>query len=402
MKILVINAGSSSLKYQLYDMTDESVLAKGLVERIGLDSSILTHKPTGKEEVTEVSDILEHTTAMRKVLDKLVDKTHGVLDSIDEIDAVGHRVVHGGEAFKSSALITGEVKAEIRRLFDLAPLHNPPSMMGITAAEANLPNVPHTVVFDTAFHQTMPEKAYLYAIPKVLYKKHKVRRYGFHGTSHAYVSKTAAEFLNRPIEDLKIITCHIGNGASLTAVKDGISVDTSMGMTPLEGLIMGTRSGDLDPAIVPYVMNKEELTINEVNSMLNKHSGLLAISGSSSDMRDITDGWEAGKPNETLAFEMYEYRLRKYIGAYAAAMNGVDVIVFTAGVGENSAIVRDKVCENLTYLGVEIDKELNKVRSGDPRRISTPNSKVEVLVVPTNEELMIARDTLRIVQESKG
>ncbi|CAM4293353.1 acetate kinase [Paenibacillus macerans] len=402
MKILVINAGSSSLKYQLYDMTDESVLAKGLVERIGMDSSILTHKPTGKEEVTEVSDILEHTTAMRKVLEKLVDKTHGVLNSIDEIDAVGHRVVHGGEAFKSSALITGEVKSEIRRLFDLAPLHNPPSMMGISAAEANLPNVPHTVVFDTAFHQTMPEKAYLYAIPKVLYKKHKVRRYGFHGTSHAYVSKTAAEFLQRPIEDLKIITCHIGNGASLTAVKDGISVDTSMGMTPLEGLIMGTRSGDLDPAIVPYVMNKEELTMNEVNSMLNKHSGLLAISGSSSDMRDITDGWEAGKPNETLAFEMYEYRLRKYIGAYAAAMNGVDVIVFTAGVGENSAIVREAVCQNLTYLGVEIDKELNKVRSGDPRRISTPNSKVEVLVVPTNEELMIARDTLRIVQESKG
>lgn len=402
MKILVINAGSSSLKYQLYDMADESVLAKGLVERIGMDSSILTHKPTGKEEVTEVSDILEHTTAMRKVLDKLMDKTHGVLDSIDEIDAVGHRVVHGGEAFKSSALITGEVKSEIRRLFDLAPLHNPPSMMGITAAEANLPNVPHTVVFDTAFHQTMPEKAYLYAIPKVLYKKHKVRRYGFHGTSHAYVSKTAAEFLNRPIEDLKIITCHIGNGASLTAVKDGVSFDTSMGMTPLEGLIMGTRSGDLDPAIVPYVMNKEELTINEVNSMLNKHSGLLAISGSSSDMRDITDGWEAGKPNETLAFEMYEYRLRKYIGAYAAAMDGVDVIVFTAGVGENSAIVREAVCHNLTYLGVEIDKELNKVRSGDPRRISTANSKVEVLVVPTNEELMIARDTLRIVQESKG
>ncbi|WP_334077131.1 acetate kinase [Paenibacillus sanfengchensis] len=401
MKILVINAGSSSLKYQLYDMTDESVMAKGLVERIGMDSSILTHKPTGKEEVTEVSDILEHTTAIRKVLDKLTDKVHGVLESIDEIDAVGHRVVHGGEAFKSSALITGEVKSEIRRLFDLAPLHNPASMMGISAAEANLPNVPHTVVFDTAFHQTMPEKAYLYAIPKVLYKKHKVRRYGFHGTSHAYVSKAAAEFLNRPIEDLKIITCHIGNGASLTAVMGGISVDTSMGMTPLEGLIMGTRSGDLDPAVVPFVMNKEELTINEVNSMLNKHSGLLAISGASSDMRDITDGMAEGEPNATLAFEMYEYRLRKYIGSYAAAMNGVDVIIFTAGVGENSAIVREKVCENLTYLGVEIDKELNQVRSGDPRRISTPNSKVEVLVVPTNEELVIARDTLRIVNEMK-
>lgn len=401
MKVLVINAGSSSLKYQLYDMTDESVLAKGLVERIGMDSSILTHKPTGKEEVTEVSDILEHTTAIRKVLEKLTHKEHGVLQTIDEIEAVGHRVVHGGEAFKGSALITGEVKSEIRRLFDLAPLHNPACMMGIQAAESNLPNVPQTVVFDTAFHQTMPEKAYLYAIPKVLYKKHKVRRYGFHGTSHEYVSQTAAAFLGQRIEDLKIITCHIGNGASLTAVKDGISIDTSMGLTPLEGLIMGTRSGDLDPAVVPFVMNKEELTINEVNSMLNKHSGLLAISGSSSDMRDITDGMEAGEPNATLAFEMYEYRLRKYIGSYAAAMNGVDVIVFTAGVGENSAIVREKVCENLTYLGVEIDPELNKIRSGDPRRISTPNSKVEVLVVPTNEELVIARDTHRIVQEGQ-
>ncbi|AZK47213.1 acetate/propionate family kinase [Paenibacillus lentus] len=401
MKVLVINAGSSSLKYQLYDMTDESVLAKGLVERIGMDSSILTHKPTGKEEVTEVSDILEHTTAIRKVLEKLTHKEHGVLQAIDEIEAVGHRVVHGGEAFKGSALITGEVKSEIRRLFDLAPLHNPACMMGIQAAEANLPNVPQTVVFDTAFHQTMPEKAYLYAIPKVLYKKHRVRRYGFHGTSHEYVSHTAAEFLGQKIEDLKIITCHIGNGASLTAVKDGVSVDTSMGMTPLEGLIMGTRSGDLDPAVVPFVMNKEELTINEVNSMLNKHSGLLAISGSSSDMRDITDGMEADEPNATLAFEMYEYRLRKYIGSYAAAMNGVDVIVFTAGVGENSAIVREKVCENLTYLGVEIDLELNKIRSGDPRRISTPNSKVEVLVIPTNEELVIARDTHRIVKEGQ-
>jgi acetate kinase len=401
VKLLVINAGSSSLKYQLYDMTDESVLAKGLVERIGMDSSILTHKPTGKEEVTEVSEILEHTTAIRKVLDKLTDAEHGVLASVDEIQAVGHRVVHGGEAFKGSALVTPEVKAEIRRLFDLAPLHNPPAIMGINASETNMPGVPNVVAFDTAFHQTMEEKVYLYPIPKVLYKKHRVRRYGAHGTSHQYVSRMAAEYLNRPIEDLKIITCHIGNGASLTAVKGGVSVDTSMGLTPLEGLMMGTRSGDLDPTVVTFVMNKEELSISEVNSMLNKHSGLLAISGSSSDMRDITDGWEAGEPNETLAFEMYEYRLRKYIGAYAAAMNGVDVIVFTAGVGENSAIVREKTCENLSYLGVELDKELNKIRSGDPRRISTPNSKVEVLVIPTNEELMIARDTLQIVQESK-
>ncbi|MCM3040102.1 acetate kinase [Paenibacillus motobuensis] len=400
MKLLVINAGSSSLKYQLYDMTDESVLAKGLVERIGMDSSILNHKPTGKEEVTEVSEILEHTTAIRKVLDKLTDKEHGVLNSVEEIQAVGHRVVHGGEAFKGSALVTGDVKSEIRRLFDLAPLHNPPAILGINAAEKNMPGVPQVVAFDTAFHQTMDEKVYLYPIPKVLYKKHRVRRYGAHGTSHDYVSKVAAEYLNRPLEDLKIITCHIGNGASLTAVKDGKSMDTSMGLTPLEGLMMGTRSGDLDPAVVTFVMNKEELSISEVNSMLNKHSGLLAISGSSSDMRDITDGMAEGEPNSTLAFEMYEYRLRKYIGSYAAAMNGVDVIVFTAGVGENSVVVREKVCENLTYLGVEIDPELNKVRSGDPRRISTPNSKVEVLVIPTNEELMIARDTYRIVQEN--
>ncbi|MEK5644029.1 acetate kinase [Paenibacillus rhizosphaerae] len=398
MKILVINAGSSSLKYQLYDMTDESVLAKGLVERIGMDSSIVTHKPTGRPDVTEVSEILEHTTAIRKVLALLTDKENGVIESVDEIQAVGHRVVHGGEFFKESALVDAEAKSKIRQLFDLAPLHNPASMLGIKATEANMPGVPQVVVFDTAFHQTMPETAYLYAIPRVLYNKYKVRRYGMHGTSHDFVSKAAADFLGRPLEDLKIITCHIGNGASLTAVDGGKSVDTSMGMTPLEGLMMGTRSGDLDPAIVPYVMNKEELTVNEVNSMLNKHSGLLAISGISSDMREITEGMEKGDAHSKLAFDMYEYRLRKYIGSYAAALNGVDVIVFTAGVGENSVVLRKKVCENLTYLGVELDEELNAVRSGEPRRISSRNSKVEVLVVPTNEELVIARDTNRIVQ----
>jgi acetate kinase len=398
VKILVINAGSSSLKYQLYDMTDESVLAKGLVERIGMDSSIVTHKPTGRPDVTEVSEILEHTTAIRKVLSLLTDKENGVIESVDEIQAVGHRVVHGGEFFKESALVDAEAKSKIRQLFDLAPLHNPASMLGIKATEANMPGVPQVVVFDTAFHQTMPETAYLYAIPRVLYNKYKVRRYGMHGTSHDFVSKAAADFLGRPLEDLKIITCHIGNGASLTAVDGGKSVDTSMGMTPLEGLMMGTRSGDLDPAIVPYVMNKEELTVNEVNSMLNKHSGLLAISGISSDMREITEGMEKGDAHSKLAFDMYEYRLRKYIGSYAAALNGVDVIVFTAGVGENSVVLRKKVCENLTYLGVELDEELNAVRSGEPRRISSKNSKVEVLVVPTNEELVIARDTNRIVQ----
>lgn len=401
MKVLVINAGSSSLKYQLYDMTDESVLAAGRVERIGMDSSILVHEPHNGEEISEVSEILEHTTAVRRVLDKLTDAEVGVIKSIDEIDAVGHRVVQGGDLFKQSTIVDSEVKAGIRSLFDLAPLHNPAHMMGIKAVDTNMPNVPQVVVFDTAFHSTMPEKAYMYAIPKVLYKKHKVRRYGFHGTSHDYVSKVAAEVVERPLEDLKIITCHIGNGASLTAVEGGISVDTSMGMTPLEGLMMGTRSGDLDPAIVPYVMMKEDLTVNEVNSMLNKHSGLLAISGISSDMREITDGMEQGEPNATLAFDMYVYRLRKYIGSYAAAMDGVDVIVFTAGVGENSSIIRQATCEKLTFLGVEIDPELNKIRSKQPRRISTPNSKVEVLVIPTNEELMIARDTYRLVTEAK-
>lgn len=401
MKVLVINAGSSSLKYQLYDMTNESVLAAGRVERIGMDSSILVHEPHHTDEVKEVSEILEHTTAVRKVLDKLVDAEVGVLKSISEIDAVGHRVVQGGDLFNQSVIVDTEVKAGIRSLFDLAPLHNPAHMMGIRAVEMNMPNVPQVAVFDTAFHSTMPEKAFMYAIPKVLYKKHKVRRYGFHGTSHDYVSKQAAEVVGRPVEDLKIITCHIGNGASLTAVDGGISVDTSMGMTPLEGLMMGTRSGDLDPAIVPYVMMKEDLTVNEVNSMLNKHSGLQAISGVSSDMREITEGMEQGEPNSTLAFEMYVYRLRKYIGSYAAAMDGVDIIVFTAGVGENSAVIRQHTCEKLTFLGVDIDPELNKIRSKHPRRISTPNSKVEVLVVPTNEELMIARDTYRLVTEGK-
>jgi len=399
MKILVINAGSSSLKYQLYDMQDESVLAAGRVERIGMDSSILIHEPHHTDEITEVSEILDHTIAIRKVLDKLTDAKVGVVKTINEIEAVGHRVVHGGESFSNSVLVDSEVKTEIRRLFDLAPLHNPAHMMGIKAVETNLPDVPQAVVFDTAFHQTMPKKAYMYAIPKVLYKKHKVRRYGFHGTSHNYVSQRAAEVVGRPLEDLKIITCHIGNGGSLTAVEGGKSIDTSMGMTPLEGLMMGTRSGDLDPAVVPFTMMKEDLTVNEVNSMLNKHSGLLAISGLSSDMREITDAMAEGEPNATLAFEMYVYRLRKYIGSYAAAMDGVDVIVFTAGVGENSIVIREATCEKLTFLGVEIDPELNKIRSKEPRLISTPNSKVQVLVVPTNEELMIARDTYRLVQD---
>lgn len=397
MKILVINAGSSSLKYQLYHMENEAVLAKGNVERIGFESAIVSHEPANKPEVKVVNEILDHTQAIRRVLDLLTDKEHGVLQSIQEIQAVGHRVVHGGEAFSESVLVTPEVVNEIKSLFDLAPLHNPAHMMGISAVEHNLPGIPQAVVFDTAFHQTMPSMAYMYPIPPVLYKRHKIRRYGFHGTSHEYVSGKAAEIVGKPLEELKLITCHIGNGASITAIMDGKSYDTSMGMTPLEGLMMGTRSGDIDPAIVPFAMSKESLTLNEVNSMLNKHSGLLAISGLSSDMREIMQAMEEGDDKAKLAFDMYEYRIRKYIGSYAAAMNGVDVIVFTAGVGENAAPLRRQVCHHLTYLGVQLDEEKNKERSSEGRIISTPESKVQVLVVPTNEELVIARDTHRLV-----
>lgn len=402
MKILVINAGSSSLKYQLYSMVDESVLASGRVERIGMDSSIVTHEPAGKPETRQVSEILDHVTAVKRVLEMLVHPEHGVLNDIADIDAVGHRIVHGGETFKESVLVNQEVKLEIRRLFDLAPLHNPAHMMGISAVEANMPDVPQVVVFDTAFHQTMPRTSYLYPIPTVLYSRHKVRRYGFHGTSHKYVSGQAAAFLGEPIDSMKIVSCHIGNGASCTAILNGKSYDTSMGMTPLEGLMMGTRSGDLDPAIVPYVMNKEELTLNEVNSMLNKHSGMLAVSGLSSDMREVEQAMEEGDAKAKLAFDMYVYRLRKYIGAYTAAMNGIDVLLFTAGVGENSSALRKAVCEGLTFLGIELDEERNAARSKETRLISTDASKVKVLVVPTNEELLIARDTYELVKRKRN
>lgn len=397
MKILVVNAGSSSLKYQLYDMTDESVLAKGRVERIGMDTAILVHEPTDKPELKEVSEILDHNVAIKKVVDCLLHPEHGVISTISEIEAVGHRVVQGGDLYSESVLVTTEVKNGIKNLFDLAPLHNPPHIMGINACELNMPGVPMVAVFDTAFHSTMPEKVYMYPLPLRLYKKHKVRRYGFHGTSHYYVSQVAAEMLKKPIEETKIITCHIGNGGSVTAVVGGKSYDTSMGMTPLEGLMMGTRSGDIDPAIVPFVMGKENLSLNEVNFMLNKHSGLQAISGGSSDMREIIDGRDKGDKNCTLAYEMYEYRIRKQIGAYVAAMNGVDAIVFTAGVGENSSPLRLDILTNLSWMGVDVDPELNKIRSGDSRVISKEGSKVKVMVIPTNEELVIARDTHKIV-----
>ncbi|HTG69842.1 MAG TPA: acetate kinase [Candidatus Udaeobacter sp.] len=401
MKVLVINAGSSSLKYQLYDMRDESVLASGRVERIGMDSSIVTHEPVDKPEVRNVSEILDHVTAVKRVVDMLTHPEYGAISHLNEIEAVGHRVVHGGEVFSSSVLVTQEVKLEIRRLFDLAPLHNPAHMMGISAVESNLPDVPQAVVFDTAFHQTMPNTSYLYPIPTVLYRRHKIRRYGFHGTSHSYVSAQAAEYLKKPLESIKMITCHIGNGASCAAILNGKSFDTSMGMTPLEGLMMGTRSGDIDPAIVPFVMNKEELTLNEVNSMLNKHSGMLAISGISSDMREVTEAMLDGDKNAKLAFDMYAYRVKKYIGAYAAAMNGVDTIVFTAGVGENSVALRKAICEGISFLGIDLDEERNAERRKDAREITTDSSRVKVLVVPTNEELLIARDTYNLVKQAK-
>jgi len=402
MKILVINAGSSSIKYQLYDMRDESVLASGRVERIGTESAIVTHEPAGGAGVREVSEILDHVTAIRRILDLLLHREHGVVASIAEIEAVGHRVVHGGETFKESVLVDDEVKRSIRDLFDLAPLHNPAALMGINAVEQNMPNMPQAVVFDTAFHQTMPRHAYLYPIPMALYRRHKIRRYGFHGTSHFYVSERAAELIGRPIGELKMITCHIGNGASCAAILGGKSVDTSMGLTPLEGLMMGTRSGDIDPAVVPFVMSKEELTLSEVNSMLNKHSGMLAVSGFSGDMREIVEAMEDGDRNAQLAFDMFCYRLRKYIGAYAAAMNGLDALVFTAGIGENSPHVRKAVCEGLTFLGLKLDEAANQQRSKEARFISTPDSRVNVLVVPTNEELIIARDTFRLVSERKS
>lgn len=396
MKILVLNCGSSSVKYQLFDMTDESVLAGGLVERVGMTDAILTHRPTGSEKYREVRSILEHTTAIKVVAKALVHPEYGVIKDIGEIEAVGHRIVHGGEKLTASTLVNHEVKETIEEYFELAPLHNPANLKGILAVEDTMPDIPQVVVFDTAFHSTIPKYAYLYGLPYTLYQRYRVRRYGFHGTSHKYVAQRVAELLNKAITELKIITCHLGNGASIAAIDKGKSVDTSMGFTPLEGLIMGTRCGDIDPAIIPFIMAKEDSSITEVDSMLNKHSGVLGITGLSSDMRDIEDAVEEGDQRAQLALDMYTYRVRKYIGAYAAAMNGVDVIVFTAGVGENGPIPRSMICPQLSYLGAEFDASVNEFK-GQEREISTPNSKVKLWVVPTNEELMIARDTLELV-----
>lgn len=399
MKILVINSGSSSIKYQLLNMDNENVLAKGLVERIGIDGSRIVHKVNGEKSIIE-DDIYDHEKGLKMVLDLLVSPEHGVLDSLEEIDAVGHRVVHGGEKFASSVRINKEVLDTIELMSFLAPLHNPANIMGIKASMELLPNAKQVGVFDTSFHQTMPKTSYLYAIPYEYYEKYKVRRYGFHGTSHRYVAKRTAEVLGKKPEDLKIITCHIGNGASVAAVKNGKSIDTSMGFTPLEGLAMGTRSGDLDPAIIEFICKEENITPKEMLNILNKKSGMLGVTKKYSDMRDIEDNAIEGEKVSRMAFDIYEYRIAKYIGAYAAAMNGVDAIVFTAGVGENSPIMREEIAERyLGYLGVKIDKEVNDFK-GKEKIISTDDSKVKLMVVPTNEELMIARDTKEIVENN--
>ena len=396
MNILVINCGSSSLKYQLINSETEGVLAKGLCERIGIDG-MLTYQPEGGEKEKSEIAMPTHTEAINAVLAALTNEKSGVIKSLSEVGAVGHRVVHGGEKFTSSCLINDESMKAIEECNDLAPLHNPANLIGIRACQELMPGVPMVAVFDTAFHQTMPDVAYTYGIPYEYYEKYKVRRYGFHGTSHSYVSKRTAEIVGKPYDQMKIIVCHLGNGASLSAVKNGKSVDTSMGLTPLEGLIMGTRSGDMDPAIMEFIAKKENLDIAGVMNVLNKKSGVLGLSGVSSDFRDIEEAAEAGNDRAAKALAAYNYRVVKYIGAYTAAMDGVDVIAFTAGLGENGKSMRKAVCEHLSYLGIKIDDEANSVRGKDIV-ISTPDSKVKVMVIPTNEELAIARETLALVK----
>ena len=396
MNILVINCGSSSLKYQLINSETEGVLAKGLCERIGIDG-MLTYQPEGGEKEKSEIAMPTHTEAINAVLAALTNEKSGVIKSLSEVGAVGHRVVHGGEKFTSSCLINDESMKAIEECNDLAPLHNPANLIGIRACQELMPGVPMVAVFDTAFHQTMPDVAYTYGIPYEYYEKYKVRRYGFHGTSHSYVSKRTAEIVGKPYDQMKIIVCHRGNGASISAVNCGKSVDTSMGLTPLEGLVMGTRSGDLDPAIIDFVGKKEGLSLDEMNEVLNKKSGMLGISGVSSDGRDLEAAAETGNKRAQLALDVFDYRVIKYIGAYAAAMNGVDAIAFTAGIGENNIKMRKDVCSSLTYLGVKLDEEKNNVR-GEERIISADDSKVQVLLVPTNEELAIARETLALVK----
>lgn len=397
MKVLVINTGSSSLKYQLIDMTNENVLAKGVCERIGLEQSFLKHSKIGENAVVIEKDLYNHRLAIKEVINALTDDKIGVIKDMSEISAVGHRVVHGGEKFYQSVIIDDEVKKAIEECSELAPLHNPSNIVGIEACKQIMPDVPMVAVFDTAFHQTMPRHAYIYALPYEIYEKYRLRRYGFHGTSHKYVSERAAQILNRPIEELKIITCHLGNGASICAVKYGKSVETSMGFTPLQGLCMGTRSGTIDPAVISFLMEKEKMTVKDISDFLNKKSGVLGVSGVSSDFRDIQEAAENGNDRAQLALDIFCYRVKGFIGDYAAIMNGVDAVVFTAGIGENNDYVRSKILTDMDFLGIKIDEEKNKVR-GEEMDISTPDAKVRTLVIPTNEELAIARETLRLIK----
>lgn len=397
MKILVLNCGSSSIKYKLYDMDDESVLAQGGVERIGLDNAFLKLTLPNGEKKKIMHDMPDHKEGVNFVFQQLLSEEYGAIKSLDEIDAVGHRIVQGGDLFEKSCLVNEEVEKGIESLCDLAPVHNAGHLKGIRAVDHLMPDVPQVTVFDNAFHSTMPPHAYLYAIPFELYEKYHVRRYGFHGTSHRYVSQRVADLMGKDIRDLKIVTCHIGNGASVAAIKDGKVIDTSMGLTPLAGVMMGSRSGDIDPSAVTYLMNKLNMQPQEMADFLNKKSGVLGITGISSDMRDIESAAEQGNERARLALDMYNYRIKKYIGAYAAAMGGVDVIVWTAGVGENQIGTRLDACSDLEFLGVKIDAEANNCR-GEEVRISTPDSRVQVWVVPTDEEIVIARDTMELVK----
>ena len=401
MVILVLNCGSSSIKYQVIDMTDASgkLLAKGLVERIGLPEGDLTHKPVGKTPFELHQPIPDHTTGIKLVLEALTDPLHGVIASLDEVKAVGHRVAHGGEYFPASCLVTEDVKAKIQSLCQIAPLHNPASLEGINAVEKVLPGIRQVTVFDTSFHQTIPAVNYMFALPYEYYEKYRVRKYGFHGTSHRYVSRRACEFLNLPYEKQRIITCHIGNGGSITAIKDGKSVDTSMGLTPVEGLMMGTRCGDVDAGALVFIQEKEGLDYKGVSSLINKKSGVLGISGVSSDMRELLAACAAGNEKAILAEKMYYYRIKKYIGAYAAALGGVDIILFTGGVGENQMECRREVCKDMEFMGIELDNDVNAKVRGEEAVISTPASKVKVVVIPTDEELLIASDTMDILNK---
>lgn len=400
MKVLVLNCGSSSVKYQFFNMENRSVLARGQVDRIGMKGAVLSHTRHDGHKVKMAGEIIDHQVAIEYILAILISENHGVIEEREEIDAVGHRVVHGGEKFKDSVFITQDVVDKLQDFIDLAPLHNPHNIKGIRACHQLLHEVPMVAVFDTAFHATMPDYAYLYGLPYILYKRYSVRRYGFHGTSHYYVSRRARDIMERKMEDLKIITCHLGNGCSITAIDGGDSIDTSMGFTPVEGLLMGTRSGDVDPALVLHLLGKEELSIGDMNTLLNKHSGLQGISGVSNDMREIIDAVEEeGNERARIAMEIFTYRLKKYIGAYAAALGGLDALVFTGGIGENSHEVRQAATEGLAYMGIEIDQEKNQGTVGEEGEITGGDSQVRTFVIPTNEELVIAIDTEKIVNE---